>query len=90
MTASTTFAADHLIAIIERIEQRHEEKKSIAEDISDIYREAKGNGYDVKAIKAIVALRRIDKSERAERQAIIDLYLGAIDKAEEDLPRKAA
>jgi uncharacterized protein (UPF0335 family) len=75
---STRFAKDQLKAIIERIEHLEEEKKAIADDIRDVYAEAKGNGYDVKALRTVVRLRKQDKNERAEQEAILETYLHAL------------
>ena len=71
-------AKDQIKAIIERVERLEEEKKAISDDIKDIYAEAKGNGYDVKALRTIVRLRRQDADERAEQEAILDSYLHAM------------
>lgn len=68
----------HLLAFIERIEKLEEEKKAIADDIKDVYGEAKGTGYDTKMIKKIVAIRKQDKHKRQEEEAILDLYLSAL------------
>ena len=70
--------AKHLRAFIERIEKLEEEKKAIAEDIKDVYAEAKGNGYDVKIMRKIVSLRKQDKDKRREEEEILDLYLAAL------------
>ena len=75
---ATRFAKDQLKAFIERIERLEEEKKAIADDIRDVYAEAKGNGYEVKALRQIVRLRKQDKDERAEYEAILDTYLHAL------------
>lgn len=72
------FASDQLKAIIERIEHLEEEKKAIADDIRDVYAEAKGNGFDVKALRTVVRLRKQDKAERAEQEAILEVYLQAL------------
>jgi uncharacterized protein (UPF0335 family) len=69
---------DQLRSIIERIEQREEEKKVVADDIKDIYSEAKGNGYDVKALRTIVRMRKQDAGERAEQDAILETYMNAL------------
>ena len=69
---------DQLKSIVERIERLEEEKKTIADDIKDIYAEAKGNGYDVKVLRKVVALRKRDLEERKEEEAILDLYLQAV------------
>ena len=68
----------HLKAFIERIERLEEDKKAIADDIKDVYAEAKGNGYDVKIMRKIVSLRRQDENKRREEEEILDLYLAAL------------
>lgn len=73
-----TVAANQLSAFIERIERLSEDKQTIADDIKDVYAEAKGNGFDTKAIRAIVRLRKKDQAERQEEEAILDLYKQAI------------
>ena len=69
---------DRLRLLIERIERLEEEKKGIADDIRDVYAEAKGNGFDVKILRRIVRLRKQDRAKRQEEEAILDLYLSAI------------
>jgi uncharacterized protein (UPF0335 family) len=76
--SSQTVAAGQLKALIERIERLEEEKKTIADDIKDIYAEAKGNGFDTKAIRTIVRLRKQDAAEREEAETILDLYKAAL------------
>lgn len=71
-------AGDQLKSIIERIERLHEERDGIAGDIKDIYTEARGTGFDTKAIKRIVQLRKKDYAERQEEEAILELYMQAI------------
>jgi uncharacterized protein (UPF0335 family) len=71
-------SADQLRHIIERIEREENSKREIAEGIKDIYTEAKSNGFDAKAIRKIVALRRMDKDKRAEEEAILDTYKAAL------------
>lgn len=78
-TPATRFSKEQLKAIIERIERLEEEKKAISDDIRDIYAEAKGNGYDVKALRTIVRMRKQDANERAEQETILDTYLHALD-----------
>ena len=75
---ATTFAKDQLKAIVERIERLEEEKKTISDDIRDVYAEAKGNGYDVKALRAVVRLRKQDKDERVEYEAVLETYMHAL------------
>ncbi len=75
---STSFAKDQLKAIIERIERLEEEKKTISDDIRDVYAEAKGNGFDVKALRTIVRLRKQDANERQEQETILETYMQAL------------
>ena len=75
---ATRFAKDHLKAFVERIERLEEEKKAIADDIRDVYAEAKANGFDVKALRTIVRLRKQDADERREQEAILETYLHAL------------
>ncbi len=70
--------ANQLKAVVERIERLEEEKKAIADDIRDVYAEAKGNGYDIKALRAIIRLRKQDKTERQEHEAILETYMHAL------------
>jgi uncharacterized protein (UPF0335 family) len=72
------FAKDQLKAIIERIERLEEEKKTISDDIRDVYAEAKGNGFDVKALRTIVRLRKQDANEREEEETILETYMQAL------------
>ncbi|MCK1274137.1 DUF2312 domain-containing protein [Bradyrhizobium sp. 61] len=74
----TQIAKDQLRSIIERIERLEEEKKAIGDDIRDIYAESKGNGYDVKALRTIVRMRKQDPNERAEADAILERYMHAM------------
>ena len=72
------FAKDQLKAFVERVERLEEEKKAIADDIRDVYAEAKANGFDVKALRTIVRLRRIDVEERREQEAVLETYMHAL------------
>ena len=76
--AATRFAKDHLKAFVERVERLEDEKKTLSDDIKDVYAEAKGNGFDVKAIRTVVRLRKQDVDERKEQEAILDTYLQAL------------
>lgn len=76
--ASHSFAKGQLKAIIERIERLEEEKKTIADDIKDIYAEAKGSGFDVKVLRTIVRMRKQDADTRQEQEAILETYLQAL------------
>lgn len=69
---------ERLKSIIERVERLEEEKAALAEDIKEIYAEAKANGFDTKALKQIVKIRKMDEQKRKEEQEILELYLSAI------------
>lgn len=71
-------AGQRLRSFIERVETLEGEKSAIAEDIKEIYAEAKGVGYDVKTIRKIIALRKLDTEQRREAQELLDLYQAAI------------
>jgi uncharacterized protein (UPF0335 family) len=75
---TTSLDGGHLKSFIERIERLEEEKKAISEDIKEVYGEAKGNGYDVKIMRKIVSLRRLDENKRREEEEILDLYMSAL------------
>jgi uncharacterized protein (UPF0335 family) len=75
---STRFAKDQLKSIVERIEKLEEEKKATSDDIRDVYAEAKGNGFDAKALRTIVRMRKMDVDERREQQDVLDTYLHAL------------
>ena len=72
------FAKEHLKAFVERVERLEEEKKAISGDIRDVYAEAKANGFDVKALRTIVRLRKQDAEERREQEAVLDTYMHAL------------
>jgi uncharacterized protein (UPF0335 family) len=71
-------AADQLRLFIERIERLEEEKKGIADDVKDVYAEAKANGYDTKTMRAIVRLRKMEKHARDEMDALLETYRNAL------------
>ena len=73
-----TVAVGQLRAFIERIERLEEDKKSISDDIKDVYAECKGTGFDTKAVRAIIRLRKMDEGERQEAEALLDLYKNAL------------
>ena len=75
---SQTVAAGQLRAFIERIERLEEEKKTIADDIKEVFAEAKGTGFDTKAMRSIIRLRKQDQAERQEQESILDLYKAAL------------
>lgn len=75
---SSTVAAGQLRALIERIERLEEDKQAVADDIKDIYAEAKGTGFDTKAIRTIIRARKQDQAEREEFMTVLDLYCSAL------------
>lgn len=72
-----TIAGDQLRAFLDRIERLTEEKKTIQDDISDVYKEAKGVGFDTKAMRRVMRLRLMDKAKREEELQMTELYLHA-------------
>jgi uncharacterized protein (UPF0335 family) len=76
--AEGTVAADQLRLFIERIERLEEEKKGIADDIRDVYSEAKSNGYDTKTMRAVVRLRKLEAHTRQEMDALLETYRSAL------------
>ena len=70
--------ASKLLSYVERVEHLNEEVKALQTDIKELYEEAKSNGYDVKALKAIIALRKVDEAEREEAETVLDVYKAAL------------
>lgn len=75
---SLTVAAGQLRAFIERVERLNEEKKTIADDIREVFAEAKGTGFDTVAMRALIKLRAMDQAKREERESVLDLYKSAL------------
>ena len=78
MAGPVSVAKDQLKSIVERIERLEEEKRALADDIKEVFAEAKGNGFDVKVLRTVIRLRKQDKTERQEQEALLDLYLHAL------------
>lgn len=76
--SGSTVAADQLRLLIERVERLEEEKKGIADDIRDVYAEAKATGYDGKIMRQIVRLRKMQPHDRQEMEALLDTYKAAL------------
>ena len=72
-------AADRLRSVVERVERLEEEKAALAADIREVYSEAKGSGFDVKILRQVVRLRKMDQSDRQEQEELLDLYKRALD-----------
>lgn len=77
-TNLTETAREKLRQTVARIERLEEEKKEVADQIKDVYAEAKALGYDVKALRTVVRLRKVDRAEREEQEAMLELYLHAV------------
>lgn len=88
MSDANSVARDQLKSIIERIERLEEEKKAIADDIKDVYAEAKGNGFDTAALRKIISLRKKDVDQRREEEAVLELYMHALGMLDENLSRQ--
>lgn len=78
MESSAGVSRDQLKSYVARIERLEEDKKGIADDIKDVYAEAKAFGFDVKILRKVISLRKQDANERAEQEAILDVYLAAL------------
>jgi uncharacterized protein (UPF0335 family) len=76
--AKSGFAKDQLRSLIERVERLEEERTALTEDIREVYAEAKGNGFDTKILRQVVRLRKLDRADRQEQEAILDLYMSAL------------
>jgi uncharacterized protein (UPF0335 family) len=72
------FAKDQLRSFVERIERLEEERAALSADIREVYSEAKGTGFDTKAMRQVVRLRKLDTADRQEQEALLDLYLSAL------------
>lgn len=75
---ASTIAADRLRSFIERVERLEEDKAAIMNDVKEVYAEAKGEGYDVKTLRQVVRIRKMDRADRQEQEAMLDLYLAAL------------
>jgi uncharacterized protein (UPF0335 family) len=78
MAAAPNFAKAKLKSIVERIEKLEEEKKTISDDIREVYAEAKAEGFEVKVLRAVVRMYKQDRAERQEHEALVDLYRDAL------------
>jgi uncharacterized protein (UPF0335 family) len=76
--AKSGFAAGQLRSLVERIEGLEEEKTALTADIREVYAEAKGHGFDIKIMRQVVRIRRLDKADRQEQEAVLDLFLSAL------------
>jgi uncharacterized protein (UPF0335 family) len=78
MDSKTSFAKGQLKSLVERIERLEEEKKALADDIKEVYGEAKAHGFDTKILRKVVSLRKRDRQEREEEEAMLEVYLSAL------------
>ena len=77
--SKTAFAKDQLKAFINRIERLNEEREALSADIREVFAEAKGTGFDTKIMRQVIRMRKLDKADFQEQEAILDLYLTAMD-----------
>jgi uncharacterized protein (UPF0335 family) len=77
--SKTAFAKEQLQAFINRIERLEEERAALSADIKEVYAEAKGTGFETKIMRQIIRLRKMDKADYQEQEALLDLYLTAMD-----------
>ena len=82
MVVTRGVAQGQLRSVVERIERLEEEKKAISDDIKDVYGEAKALGYDIRILRKVIAIRKQDRNERLEQEAVLDTYLQALGMAE--------
>jgi len=75
---SPALAKDRIRSIVERVERLESERKELADDVKDIFSEAKGAGFDVKALRTIIRMRKMDPNDRAEQETILETYLHAM------------
>ena len=76
--AKSGFAKEHLKSFVDRIERLEEERNALTTDVREVYSEAKGQGFDTKIMRQVVRLRKLDKADYQEQEAILDLYLNAL------------
>jgi len=79
MATKTAFAKEQLKSFIDRIERLEEERTALSADIREVYAEAKGTGFDTKIMRQVIRMRKLDKAEFQEQEAVLDLYLTALD-----------
>ncbi|MCY6379264.1 DUF2312 domain-containing protein [Hoeflea prorocentri] len=82
MSEAHGVARDQLRSFVERIERLEEEKKTVADDIKEVYGEAKSMGFDTKVLRKVISIRKLDQNERMEQEAVLDTYLHALGMAE--------
>jgi uncharacterized protein (UPF0335 family) len=87
--SKTAFAQGQLRSLVERIERLEEEKKAIAGDIKEVYGEAKANGFDTKIMRKVISIRKKDRHEREEEEALVETYLAALGMLPEDAGKAA-
>lgn len=75
---SGNFSADQLNQLVARIERLEEEKKALADDIKEVYAEAKAHGFDTKILRQVIRLRKLDRAELAEQESLLQVYMDAL------------
>lgn len=87
--SNSGFASAQLIKLVERIERLNEEKDALADDIREVFGEAKSQGFDTKILRKVIALRRMNATVRREMEAVLELYMAALDHADEAATQKS-
>lgn len=87
--SNSGFAAKQLITIVERIERLNEEKDALGADIREVFSEAKTNGFDTKILRRVIALRKMDTAARQEMEAVLELYMAALDHSDQAATAKS-
>ena len=88
--AKSGFAREHLQSFIERVERLEEEKAALTADIREVYAESKSSGFDTKIMRQVVRLRKLENADRLEQEAILRLYMDALNMSDGPLLRRAA
>jgi len=78
MADGGTVAADRLRSFVERIERLEDEKAALAADIREVYSEAKGAGFDIKTLRQVIQLRKLDQADRREQEQLLTVYMSAL------------
>lgn len=87
---SGNFSADQLSQLVARIERLEEEKKALADDIREVYAEAKAHGFEVKILRQVIRLRKLDRAELAEQESLLEIYMDALGMQRPDAEAEAA
>lgn len=87
--SNSGFAAPQLVKFVERLERLNEEKSVLSHDITEVFAEAKSAGFDVKILRKVIALRKMDTAARQEMEAVLELYMAALDHSDQEATAKS-